>query len=101
MAVHGMKGTGDGRDEHVTFNARLPKRVKLTIQRAADLRGQSLSEFVVGSAYDRALEAISTDNVVQLSARDSAAFAAALVQPPAPDARVLAHFLRAHRKAVR
>jgi uncharacterized protein (DUF1778 family) len=80
-----------------TFNARLSKRMKNDLQRAADLRGQSLSEFVLGSAYDRAVATISAESTIRLSERDSEAFAHALLTPPAVDAAVLARFLKADR----
>jgi uncharacterized protein (DUF1778 family) len=86
-------------DETTTFNARLPKRVKNAIQRAADLRGQSLSDFVLGSAYDRAIETISAEDVVRLSARDSEAFARAITEPAPPKASAIAKFLDAHRRS--
>ncbi len=87
-------------EEQVTFNARLPKRVKKTLQRAADLRGQSLSEFVLGTAYDRAVQTISAEDLVQLSERDSSAFAQALSAPAMADDAVAARFLEAHRRAL-
>lgn len=82
-----------------TFNARLPKRVKNTIERAADLRGQSLSDFVLGSTYDRAIETISAEDVIRLSARDSKAFACAMIEPARAKAPVIAKFLAAHRRS--
>ena len=68
-------------NEPVTFNARLPRRMKNALQRAADLRGQSLSEFVLGSAYDRAVETIAAEDIVRLSVKDSEMFARAIVAP--------------------
>jgi uncharacterized protein (DUF1778 family) len=88
-------------EEAATFNARLTKRVKSALQRAADIRGQSLSDFVLGAAYDRALETISTAAVVKLSERDSALFARALAEDAVVDPAVLARFLEGHQKAVR
>jgi len=86
-------------EEATTFNARLPKRMKNALQRAADLRGQSLSDFVLGSAYDRAIATIASEDVIRLSERDSEAFARALLDPPAVDDAVLARFLKAHRSS--
>lgn len=91
---------GDAPSESTTFNARLPKRMKSTFQRAAELRGQTLSEFVLGSAYDRALATIAAENIVQLSARDSEAFALAITEAPSVDDAVLGRFIEAHHKAV-
>ncbi len=87
-------------DDQTTFNARLPKRIKNVFQRAAELRGQTLSEFVLGSAYDRALDTIEAEDILKLSARDSAAFALAIAEAPAVDDAVVARFIEAHRKAI-
>ena len=86
-------------EESSRFNARLPRRIKNTLQRAADLRGQTLSDFVLGSAYDRAVATISEEHLIQLSERDSEAVARALREPPALDQRVLDRFRQAHRKS--
>ena len=82
-----------------TFNARLPQRMKSVMQRAADLRGQTLSEFVLGSAYDRAIATISDENVLRLSQRDSEAFARALAEPAKVDDAVLTRFREAHQRS--
>ena len=85
--------------ESTTFNARLPVHMKKVLQRAADLRHQTLSEFVLGSAYDRALVTINDDTVIRLSTRDSEAFAAALDAPAVVDEAVIARFRAAHEKS--
>jgi uncharacterized protein (DUF1778 family) len=89
----------DVTEDSSTFNARLPKRIKNTLQRAADLRGQTLSDFVLGSAYDRAVATISEEQVIRLSERDSEAIARALAEPVTVDQRVLNSFMQAHRKS--
>jgi uncharacterized protein (DUF1778 family) len=84
-----------------TFNARLPKPIKYTLQRAADLRGQTLSEFVLASAYDRAVETISSETVLRLSERDSEAFARAILEPDPVNEATLSRFLEAHVRSQR
>jgi uncharacterized protein (DUF1778 family) len=86
-------------EEASTFNARLPRRVKNALQRAADLRGQSLSDFVLGAAYERAVATISAEQVLSLSAADSIRFAEALIEPVVVDTAVLDRFMLAHRKS--
>ncbi len=95
------KGGPAAAEEQATFNTRLPKRMKNALQRAAELRGQTLSDFVLGSAYDRALQTIKAETILQLSERDSEAFARALTEASPVDAAVLARFLEAHQKAMR
>lgn len=74
----------DTRSERV--QARINPDTKRLLERAASLRGMSLSEFMVSSAYDAATRTVKDHQVVSLSARDSEAFAQALLNPPAPNA---------------
>jgi uncharacterized protein (DUF1778 family) len=61
--------------EAAAFNVRLPMHMKKVFQRAADIRHQTLTEFVLGSAYDRAMTTILDDAVLRLSERDGEASA--------------------------
>jgi uncharacterized protein (DUF1778 family) len=67
------------------LEARVAPDVKARLQRAADLSGRTLTEFVLSSAQEAAEEIIERNNVITLSVRDSAAFAEALLNPPAPN----------------
>jgi uncharacterized protein (DUF1778 family) len=84
-----------------TFSARLPRSTKNVLQRAAELRGQSLSDFVLGTAYERAVATIHSREVIELSARDSEAFAAALLAPPRIPDDVVTRFVAAHERSQR
>lgn len=64
------------------FEARLTLDQRFTLERAAALKGRTLTDFVIASAIDAAEEALRTQ-VLILSARDSLAFAQALLVPPA------------------
>ncbi len=66
------------------LEARIPGDVKATLVRAAALRGQSLSDFVVSSAAGEAMRVIREHEVLELSERDQAMFVEALLNPPAP-----------------
>lgn len=72
------------------LDTRLSADRKAVIQRAANLSGVSLTNFVVESAYERAEETIRRHEVMTLTARDSVAFVEALLNPPAPNERLLA-----------
>lgn len=73
----------NARSERV--QARISPDTKRLLERAASLRGVSLSDFVVSSAYDAATRTVKEHQVIALSARDSEAFARALLSPPAPN----------------
>lgn len=67
---------------------RLSGSQKEQLQQAAALRGMSLSEFVLHVATDAAWRTLREREVMVLSERDSEAFAAALLAPPAPGPRL-------------
>lgn len=70
------------------LEARISAEQKQLIERAAGLQGRTLTEFVVRSAQEAAREAIREHESISLSARDTKAFIAALLKPPAPGARL-------------
>lgn len=72
------------------LEARVTPEVKALIQRAADLTGRGLTDFLVSSARTAAEETIRTHEVIRLSARDSAAFVEAFLNPPEPNEKLRA-----------
>jgi uncharacterized protein (DUF1778 family) len=62
-----------------TFNVPLALSTKRVFERALAIRGQTLTDFVLGATYDRAIPTIMDDTVLRLSERDSEAFALALL----------------------
>ena len=79
------------------LEARLPADAKAIIQRAADLSGRSVSDFVVSSALEAAKETIREHEVIVLSARDSITFIEALLNPKGPN-EALRKAFRRHRE---
>lgn len=66
------------------LEARLTDEQKTLLQLAAELRGQSLTEFVVRASEDAATKALERAGVIVLSQRDSAAFVETVLNPPEP-----------------
>src|SRR6266487_3803377 len=62
--------------------ARISDDQKRLLQRAAEIRGQTLTEFVVSAAQDAATRAIVDQEVIDLSLSDSHAFAEGMLNPP-------------------
>jgi len=81
------------------LEAHLPASVYALLKRAAELKGRSISDFVVNAARDAAQRAIEDEGIIRLSAEDQQRFAAALISPPAPNA-ALKRALRRHAKNV-
>ncbi len=70
------------------FEARLTPKQKELIQRAADLSGRSLTDFIVNSAQAAAEETIRNYQVLELTARETEAFFEAPANPPEPSKRL-------------
>ena len=68
------------------LEARVPIFLKRIIQRAADLQGRSLTDFVITSLEQSAKETVREHELMKLSAQDSLTFAKALIDPPKPNA---------------
>jgi uncharacterized protein (DUF1778 family) len=70
----------------VRFAARIPKNVHVAIKHAAQLKGRTVSDFVVSAAHDAALRAIADEKIIRLVLADQRRLAQALIRPPKPNA---------------
>jgi len=66
------------------FDARLNEDQKLLIQRAADLEGRTMTDFVLHSAEAAAERTIANRAMLVLTARETEAFADAILNPAGP-----------------
>ena len=66
------------------FDARLYEEQKLLIQRAADLEGRTMTDFVLHSAEVAAEQTIEKRAMLVLSARDAEVFVDAILNPRGP-----------------
>lgn len=81
------------------LEARITPEQKELFQRAASLTGRSLSDFIVASLQEAAAEAIRSYQVLELTERETQAFANALLNPPEPNEALRAG-ARRYRKLV-
>src|SRR5947209_19006865 len=72
------------------LEARVPREQKALFQRAAELQGRTLTDFVIASVHDAAMRVIEETQTIRLNAADSRAFAEALLNPREPNARLKA-----------
>ena len=72
------------------IDARLPSETKRLIERAAFITGVTLSDFVVSKAYEAATKIVHQHETWTLNRQQSKAFAAALSNPPEPNAALKA-----------
>jgi uncharacterized protein (DUF1778 family) len=66
------------------FDARLNEEQKLLIQRAADIEGRSMTDFVLHSAETAAERTIEQRALLTLSARETETFVDAILKPAEP-----------------
>lgn len=66
------------------FDARLNEQQKVLIQRAADLEGRTMTDFVLHSAESAAERTIEERAMLILSARETEAFVDAILRPREP-----------------
>ncbi|MGK7882884.1 MAG: DUF1778 domain-containing protein [Crocosphaera sp.] len=70
-------------DARVT--ARVPASVKETLQKAADLTGATLNQFMVAAAVKEAQEVIKDEQVIHLSDVDADKIFSLIENPPVPN----------------
>jgi uncharacterized protein (DUF1778 family) len=67
------------------LEARVSPEIKALLQKAADLEGRSLTDFIVASVQAEALRVIQQHQTLKLSLEDSEAFVDAILNPPKPN----------------
>lgn len=72
------------------LETRVTPETKALLQRAAAIRGRSLSDFVVASAQAEAERTVREHDVIALSVRDSQRFAELVLNPSEPNERLRA-----------
>ncbi len=79
---------GNTEDDVATarLEARISKPQKTLFERAARLRGQTLTDFVIESLREAAVKTVEEHNVIKLTIEDQRRFVEALMNPPAPSA---------------
>jgi uncharacterized protein (DUF1778 family) len=76
------------------LEARISQETKALLQKAADLEGRTLTDFVVASVRSEACRVIEQHQTLKLSLEDSEAFVDVLLNPPKPNEALKAAALR-------
>ena len=76
---------GDSGESAATLSLRVRTDQKRLMERAAGIKGKSLTDFVVGAATARAVQVVQEHRVWVLSEQAFDAFVAALDDPPPPN----------------
>lgn len=65
------------------LEARVSRQQKKLFQRAAELRGVTLTDFLIGALQEAATKTIEDHNTIRLSVEEQKVFVEALMNPPA------------------
>jgi uncharacterized protein (DUF1778 family) len=68
------------------LEARLPPAVMARLKRAAEIRGRTLTDFVVAAADEAACRAIEETEIIRVSLEGQRQIAEAILNPPPPTA---------------
>ncbi|PKP79057.1 MAG: DUF1778 domain-containing protein [Alphaproteobacteria bacterium HGW-Alphaproteobacteria-3] len=74
--------------ETARLEARVPVHVYEQMQRAARLRGMTLTGYLIATAGEEARRTVEEADVLRLATEDQVRFAKALIDPPTPNARL-------------
>jgi uncharacterized protein (DUF1778 family) len=92
-------GVIDREQRKERLEARLTTEQKRHIEQAAQIRGTSVSDFVILSADEAAIRTIREQEVLTLNERARHVFAEALLNPPTPGRKLLAAARRYRKQA--
>ena len=87
------------RPKSFRFDARLSEDQKILIQKAADLEGRTMTDFVLRSAEAAAEKTLEDRSMLVLTARETEAFVDAILNPPEPNAALRDAFREYRRLA--
>jgi uncharacterized protein (DUF1778 family) len=71
------------------LEARVTVAQKRLLQRAAELEGRSLTDFLVASAQEAAKRTIRDHEIMRLNGEDREIFISSLLNPPRPSAKLV------------
>jgi uncharacterized protein (DUF1778 family) len=80
-----MHQSSQKKEKTERLEARINPKMKALIQKAADLEGRKLSEFIINSSQREAKKIIREHEVLSLSKCESERFVNALLTPPKPN----------------
>lgn len=76
------------------LEARITPETKALLQKAADLEGRTLTDFVISSVQAEALRVIERHQTLKLSMSDAESFVDAILNPPQPNDALKAAAIR-------
>lgn len=83
-----MSTAKDNNNKWERLEARIRPEQKRLFKRAADLSGQSLTDFIVSTLQKVATDTVEKQEIINLSLQDQEIFAQYLIDPPEPNGQL-------------
>ncbi len=97
MTAKSVAQTHSIKHQSARLEARISHDLHLTVKRAAELQGRTMTDFVVHALQVAASQTIERSDRVRLSVLDQEAFARALITPAKPNAALKRAFAKANK----
>jgi uncharacterized protein (DUF1778 family) len=85
------------KSQSARLEARISHDLHLTVKRAAEIQGRTMTDFVIYALQEAASVAIEKSDQVRMSIADQDAFADALIAPAKPNAALKRAFAKANK----
>ncbi|NBW79110.1 MAG: DUF1778 domain-containing protein [Betaproteobacteria bacterium] len=97
MTVRALTTPRSLKTKSARLEARITQDLHMTVKRAAEIQGRTMTDFVIHALQMAATSAIAQSELVHLSVKDQQAFANALIAPNKPNAALKRAFTKAQK----
>ena len=97
MTVRALAAPRSLKTQSARLEARITQDLHMTVKRAAEIQGRTMTDFVIHALQMAATSAIAQSELVHLSVKDQEAFANALIAPNKPNAALKRAFTKAQK----
>lgn len=97
MTARATAAPRKSKPQSARLEARISQDLHMTVKRAAEIQGRTMTDFVVHALQMAATETIAQADLVRLSVADQEAFANALIAPAKPKAALKRAFAKADK----
>lgn len=97
MTARAIAASRPSKPQSARLEARISQDLHMTVKRAAEIQGRTMTDFVVHALQMAATQTIAQADHVRLSVVDQEAFANALIAPAKPNAALKRAFVKANK----
>lgn len=97
MTARAIAASHTSKPQSARLEARISQDLHMTVKRAAEIQGRTMTDFVVHALQVAANKTIAQADHVRLSVADQEAFANALIAPAKPNAALKRAFAKANK----